>query len=269
MIYKLLRPEEWKVLGETGSFSGSPVDARDGFIHFSTARQAAETAKKHFPQGDVVLAEVHPAKLEKAPVWEPSRGGELFPHLYGPLPLSAVTRHWRLSRGMDGALALPELSSPEPDWASWTPKERASLCFVMTGGRILLIEKKRGLGAGKVNGPGGRQEPGETLAECAARETQEEIGLRPTGVSRAGEINFQFVDGYSLHCAVFTATGAEGDLKETDEAKPFWESVDKIPYERMWTDDRHWLPWMLAGRPFKGFFTFDGDRMLTGRVEPE
>lgn len=268
MIYKLLRPAEWKALDESGSFAGSPVDHKDGYIHFSTARQAAETARRHFAEGDVVLAEVHPAKLEKAPVWEPSRGGELFPHLYGPLPKAAVTRHWALSRGKDGALSLPELASPEPDWKSWTPKESASLCFVVTDGRILLIEKKRGLGAGKVNGPGGRLEPGETLAQCAERETIEEIGVRPLGVKRAGEINFQFVDGYSLHCAVFTASGVEGTLKETDEAKPFWESVDRVPYDRMWTDDRHWLPWMLAGRPFKGFFTFEGDRMLTGRVEP-
>lgn len=154
------------------------------------------------------------------------------------------------------------------DWKTWTPKESASLCFVVSGEKILLIEKKRGLGAGKVNGPGGRLEPGETLAQCAERETMEEVGVRPLGVERAGEINFQFVDGYSLHCAVFRASGTEGALKETDEAKPFWESVSSIPYDRMWTDDKLWLPWLLERRPFKGFFTFDGDRMLTGHVEP-
>jgi 8-oxo-dGTP diphosphatase len=156
----------------------------------------------------------------------------------------------------------------EPDWKSWTPKERASLCFVIKDGDILLIEKKRGLGAGKVNGPGGRLEPGETPVDCARRETQEEVGVTPLGLAEAGQIHFQFVDGYSLHCVVFTADGCEGSLIETDEAKPFWHPVAQIPFDRMWTDDRHWIPWMLERRPFNGFFLFDGDKMLTCRVEP-
>lgn len=156
----------------------------------------------------------------------------------------------------------------EPDWKSWVPTERASLCFVIQDGEILLIQKKRGLGAGKVNGPGGRLEPGETFLDCARRETQEEVGVTPTGLAQAGELHFQFVDGYALHCAVFTADGHEGALKETDEAAPFWKPVSQIPFEDMWTDDRHWIPWMLERRKFRGFFTFDGDRMLTCRVEP-
>jgi 8-oxo-dGTP diphosphatase len=156
----------------------------------------------------------------------------------------------------------------EPDWAVWTPKERASLCFVIQDGRILLIEKRRGLGAGKVNGPGGRRLDGETAVDCARRETLEEIGVTPTGLAHAGELHFQFVDGYSLHCAVFTAAGCEGALIETDEAKPFWKKTGEIPFERMWTDDALWIPWMLERRPFKGYFHFDGDKMLAGRVEP-
>jgi 8-oxo-dGTP diphosphatase len=154
----------------------------------------------------------------------------------------------------------------EPDWTAWTPTERASLCFIIERDRILLIEKKRGLGAGKVNGPGGRLEPGETAVDCARRETREEVGLTPTGLAHAGELHFQFVDGYALHCAVFTADGHEGALVETDEAAPFWEAVSAIPFDRMWTDDRHWIPWMLERRPFRGYFTFDGDRMLSCRV---
>lgn len=155
----------------------------------------------------------------------------------------------------------------EPDWTKWTPTERASLCFIITGGKILLIHKKRGLGAGKVNGPGGRCEPGETALDCARRETIEEVGVTPTGLSLAGELHFQFVDGYALHCAVFTADGLEGALIETDEAKPFWKPVGEIPFDDMWTDDRHWIPWMLERRKFRGFFRFDGDKMLSCRVE--
>lgn len=156
----------------------------------------------------------------------------------------------------------------EPDWSAWTPTQRASLCFVIRDGRILLIHKKRGLGAGKVNGPGGRIEAGESALDAARRETIEEVGVTPTGLAHAGELHFQFVDGYGLHCAVFTASGLEGELIETDEAAPFWTAVEAIPFDDMWTDDRHWIPWMLAGRRFRGYFCFDGDRMLAGRVEP-
>lgn len=154
----------------------------------------------------------------------------------------------------------------EPDWGAWTPAERASLCFVIKDGSILLIHKKRGLGAGKVNGPGGRLEPGESALEAAVRETREEIGVTPLGVESAGELRFQFVDGYALHCEVFTARDAEGTPVETDEAAPFWTRVADIPFDDMWTDDRHWIPWMLARRPFLGSFCFDGDRMLSMRL---
>jgi 8-oxo-dGTP diphosphatase len=270
MLYKLLLPEEWDALAAHGSFSGSAADRRDGFMHFSTAGQVVETAAKHFAgNGPVVLAEADPARLPQAPLWEPSRGGQLFPHLYGPLPLSAVARHWRLERGDGGALRFPDLPGLiAPDWAAWRPRETASLCFIIEDGRVLLIHKKRGLGAGKVNAPGGRLEPGETLEECAARETREEVGVTPTGLRRAGELRFQFVDGYSLRCAVFTASGRQGEPVETAEADPFWRRTQDIPFDRMWTDDRHWIPWMLAGRPFLGRFHFDGDRMLSGHVEP-
>lgn len=111
MIYKLLRPEEWAAFQAAGAFTGSPADARDGFIHFSTAAQAAETAARHFAGApELVLAEVDPARLPKEPAWEPSRGGALFPHLYAALPLSAVTRTWLLRRAPDGRLELPELA---------------------------------------------------------------------------------------------------------------------------------------------------------------
>jgi 8-oxo-dGTP diphosphatase len=156
----------------------------------------------------------------------------------------------------------------EPDWATWKPTERAVLCFVVRGGRILLIHKKKGLGAGKVNGPGGRIEPGETPAEAAVRETQEEVGVTPSGLRGAGELSFQFMDGYALHCEIFTAEDAKGELRETDEAAPFWVKTSAVPYADMWADDAHWIPWMLEGRPFRGTFCFEGDRMLSGRVEP-
>jgi 8-oxo-dGTP diphosphatase len=148
------------------------------------------------------------------------------------------------------------------DWSVWTPRERATLCFVVRDRQVLLILKKRGLGAGKVNGPGGRIDPGETPLQCAIREVQEELCVTPTDVTPAGELRFQFVDGHSIHGYVFRAGGCVGTPQETDEAFPLWTDVDAIPYDKMWEDDRHWLPHLLAGRVFDGRFVFDGDRML-------
>lgn len=153
------------------------------------------------------------------------------------------------------------------DWAAWQPGERANLCFVMRGDEVLLILKKRGLGAGKINGPGGRLESGETALEAAVREVQEELGVTPLDPQLRGELHFQFADGYALHCAVFVAEGCEGEPIETDEAVPMWVRRDEIPYDRMWADDRHWLPGVLAGRSFRGYFEFDGEAMLSHRLE--
>lgn len=147
-------------------------------------------------------------------------------------------------------------------WESWKPTDTATLLFAITGGRILLIVKKRGLGAGKVNGPGGRLEPGERPEEAAVREVQEELGVTPRGVVEYGELRFQFVDGYGLHCHVFRANGVDGEPTETDEAIPLWTAIDAIPYDRMWSDDRLWLPLLLDRKRFHGRFVFDGDRMV-------
>ncbi|MCX6996298.1 MAG: 8-oxo-dGTP diphosphatase [Kiritimatiellaeota bacterium] len=150
----------------------------------------------------------------------------------------------------------------EIDWRHWTPRERATLLFVLRDSQILLIHKKRGLGAGKLNGPGGRLEPGETPLAAAIRETQEEICITPTGVTAAGELLFQFADGFSIHGYVFTATGFEGEPRETDEAIPVWAPTDALPYHRMWADDRVWIPLLLQGKKFTARFLFDGDLLL-------
>ena len=148
------------------------------------------------------------------------------------------------------------------DWAAWQPVDTAVLTFIRRGGQLLLILKKRGLGHGKVNAPGGRLEPGETPEQAAVRETREEVGLTPLGLRAAGRLDFAFTDGYSLRCHVFTADACEGALTETDEADPFWCAEAEIPYGRMWADDRLWIPLMLQGRPFEARFVFEGDRML-------
>ena len=155
------------------------------------------------------------------------------------------------------------------NWSTWQPRERATLCFIVKDGRILLIRKKRGLGAGKINGPGGRLEPGETTLAAAIRETQEEVGLTPLEIEVRGVLHFQFTDGYSLHCTVFHARDFTGEPIETDEATPFWCDLPAIPYGEMWEDDQHWLPHMIAGQSFMAWFEFDGERMLSKDVRLE
>ncbi len=153
------------------------------------------------------------------------------------------------------------------DWKNWTPKERAVLCFIHVENKLMLIHKKTGLGKGKVNAPGGRIEPAETAEQAAIRETQEEIGLTPLNLRYMGELHFIFRDGYSLHGTVFFSHSFSGTPIETIEALPFWCPVDEIPYDNMWADDRLWLPVVLSGRRFKGYFIFDNDTMLSYDVQ--
>ncbi len=155
------------------------------------------------------------------------------------------------------------------DWQAWEARDLATLVFVVREGRILLIRKKRGLGAGKINGPGGRLERGESPLDCAVREVQEELRTTPTGLEMCGENRFQFVDGYSIHVYVFRATGCDAEPQETEEAAPIWAPTQRIPYEEMWEDDELWLPLVLRGRRFSGRFIFDGDAMLDHELEEE
>lgn len=149
----------------------------------------------------------------------------------------------------------------------WEPNMRANLVFLIQEGRVLLIHKKTGLGAGKINGPGGKLEAGETAEQAARREVQEELHLTVGSLEEMGDLHFDFVDGLRLHCVVFTGSEFEGVPEETREAKPEWFPIDEVPYDRMWADDAHWLPQVLRGQKFRAWFHFDGEDMLTKRVE--
>jgi uncharacterized protein (DUF952 family) len=110
LIYKIAPAALWAAAERVGVFTGAPVDVADGYIHFSTAVQARETAAKHFAgQADLKLVAVDVAALGPALKWEPSRGGALFPHLYAPLPLTAVSWVRDLPLGVDGAHIFPTL----------------------------------------------------------------------------------------------------------------------------------------------------------------
>ena len=148
------------------------------------------------------------------------------------------------------------------DWNSWQGKDPATLVFVVRDDQILLINKKTGLGKGKVNGPGGKVDPGETPEACAVRECHEELSITVSNLEYCGQHKFQFVDGYSIHVWVYRTRDFDGVPTESPEARPFWSPLDTIPYDQMWEDDRIWIPLMLNRDRFQGRWIFDGDKML-------
>ncbi len=109
LIYHMCRREEWRAAEAEGAYLGSSQDKADGFIHFSALAQLATSAAKHRAgQSGLVLIEADAEALGEALRWEASRGGALFPHLYGPLPLAAVSRTWPLPLAADGRHRFPE-----------------------------------------------------------------------------------------------------------------------------------------------------------------
>ena len=114
LIYKISPRALWQEAETRGRFTGAPVDVADGFIHFSTAAQVAETAARHFAgQDDLLLVAVEGDRLGDALRYEASRGGDLFPHLYGDLPLSAVVSVEEMPLGPDGRHSFPEGILPQ------------------------------------------------------------------------------------------------------------------------------------------------------------
>ena len=111
-VYKILSRAEWEAAERTGRFDGSAVDLRDGFIHFSTAAQAPDTARLHFAgRTGLVLVAIEAERLGAALKWEPSRGGDLFPHLYGPLDCALAEAVTPITLAGDGT---PELGPLDP-----------------------------------------------------------------------------------------------------------------------------------------------------------
>ena len=152
---------------------------------------------------------------------------------------------------------------PQPDWQTWRPNQRATLMFFQRAGEVLLIRKKRGLGAGKITAPGGKLEPMETAMACAIRETAEEVGLMVSEAGQIARLKYQFTDGLALQVEVFTSHAATGRLRETSEGTPLWFPKTELPYQEMWADDIFWLPRAFAGERLCGHFLFEDDRILS------
>jgi len=143
-----------------------------------------------------------------------------------------------------------------------------TLIFFRRNTQILLAMKKRGFGAGKWNGVGGKIELDETVQQAAIRESEEEIGIRPLRLIPVAEHVFhgQHADG-DMTAYTYICDKWEGEPIETEEMAPQWFDETEIPYESMWPNDQYWLPKVLAGEKVFGTYRFDEhDRLLEHTV---
>jgi 8-oxo-dGTP diphosphatase len=130
---------------------------------------------------------------------------------------------------------------------------------------ICLAMKKRGFGAGRYNGTGGKVESGESIEDAAKREAQEEIGIVVSDMSKCAELTFTFPhkEDWNQLVHVYVADSWQGGVVESEEMKPEWFAVADIPYTTMWPDDMFWLPKVLAGDFVKASFSFgEGDIII-------
>ena len=151
----------------------------------------------------------------------------------------------------------------------WQPERFATLIYVIKNDEILMIEKLRGHGRGKVNAPGGHIELGETPAECAIRELFEEVRLTVLEVEEVANLKFfDTKNGFSMQGYVFKTCANEciGIPTQTEEAIPFWVDINAIPYDRMWEDDAIWLPRVLAGNYIDAELVFADDVLTSWRI---
>lgn len=152
--------------------------------------------------------------------------------------------------------------------------KQVTLLFLRREGEILLAMKKRDFGKGNWNGVGGKVDRGETVAEAAVRECQEEIGVTPRNLQLAGHLKFYAADDPNfLHdTVIYVATEWDGDLQTTDEMEPRWFAENNIPYDHMWPDDLLWMPMLLKGRLFAGDVTVSttagGARVSSHTIKP-
>lgn len=146
-----------------------------------------------------------------------------------------------------------------------------TLLLLRKENEILLAMKKRGFGTGKYNGVGGKLEENETPDMAMLRETKEEINVIPTKYEKMGIVEFiEFVKGEktNLKFHLYVATEWEGTPSESEEMKPVWFPLEKIPYDKMFPDDQYWLPLVLEGKKIKAFFDFDKNwNLLSYKIE--
>lgn len=148
-------------------------------------------------------------------------------------------------------------------------KKVLTLCLIHKNSHVLLGMKKRGFGAGRWNGFGGKVEIGETIEDSLKREIIEEVGIRPANLVKVGKIDFEFVgDPVILEVNIFKTSDFEGEPTESEEMRPEWFHVSEIPFDKMWPDDNYWIPLLLEDKKFIGKFVFEGqDKILDYKLE--
>jgi 8-oxo-dGTP diphosphatase len=162
--------------------------------------------------------------------------------------------------------AAADLAELDRRLNGWQPDRVGTLLFLERDGRVLLIRKRRGHGAGKINGPGGKPEPGESPRDCVLRETEEEVGIVPVGVHLAAVLKFLDLEDEDWLGYVYIADDFRGEPRSTPEAVPLWYPVHALPIDEMWDDDRYWLPRLLARERLEGEFLFRRGRLLAHRL---
>src|SRR3989338_7850236 len=136
-------------------------------------------------------------------------------------------------------------------------KKVLTLCMIQQDGSLLLGMKKRGFGAGRWNGFGGKIQEGENIEAAALRELQEETGVVAEKMAEQGLLEFEFQGNPDiLEVHVFRVDRFTGEPQETEEMRPQWFPVEGIPYDTMWPDDKYWVPLFLEGKQFQGKFLF-------------
>jgi 8-oxo-dGTP diphosphatase/2-hydroxy-dATP diphosphatase len=137
-------------------------------------------------------------------------------------------------------------------------KKLLTLCIVHQHPKVLLGMKKRGFGAGRWNGFGGKVNEGETIIEATKRELLEEAGIVIDKAEYVGVLDFSWKDKSEvLEVNIFKADNFNGEPVESEEMRPQWFHIDEIPFSEMWQDDKYWFPLFLKNKKFKGKFLFD------------
>jgi len=152
--------------------------------------------------------------------------------------------------------------------------KQTTLCLLIKDDKILLAMKKRGFGAGRWNGAGGKfdAEKDKDIIDTAIRETKEEIGVEIKNPEKIGIFHFRFADEEKQHgnqdVCLYVAKEWDGEPVESEEMMPKWFSFNEIPYSEMWPDDIHWLPHVLQGKKLEADFLFgDNDKILNHNIK--
>lgn len=135
----------------------------------------------------------------------------------------------------------------------------ATLCFLLNKDKVLLGFKKRGFGKGKWNGIGGKPQKKETIKNAAIREIKEEVGVIANDIIRMGKIDFYFKNNpeFNQRVIIFTCNTWKEKPIETDEMRPKWFFINRLPFKKMWDDDTYWLPRVLSGQKINAWFLFN------------